>query len=306
MGPRAPSIAGLVAIAGATGFVGRHLAGRRLAAGSPSRCLVRDPARATQILPGAEVVRADLIDPASLKPALDGVATLVHCAAITADHKEAYPGQYQRVHVDGTRNLVRAAKAAGVTRVILMNGLGTRPAKRASYMQTRWEMGQAVQTSGMAWVALQPSVLFGNGAPFIHAFTRMARQFPVMPVLGGRLKLQPLWIEDLVTCLERAIADSRWDGRAIDLGGPEQLTFAEMVQLIMTAAHARRPTVPLPLPVARVQARLFSVLPNPPLVPATLELFDFDNITVPDVIAKEFGFQPRSVRMHLLEHGTDG
>jgi NADH dehydrogenase len=235
-----------------------------------------------------------------------GATVVVHCAAITADHKEAYPGQYRKVHVEGTHNLVRAAREAGVRRIVLMNGLGTRPGSPMSYMQTRWEMGEAVKNSGMAWVALQPSILFGNGAAFVRAFAGLARTLPVMPVLGGSLRLQPLWVEDLVTCLDRCIAEPRWDGRAIDLGGPEQLTFAEMIDLIMTAAQARRPTLPLPLPVAKVQARLFTLLPNPPLTPATLELFDFDNITALDVVPKEFGFQPRSVRAHLREHGIDG
>jgi NADH dehydrogenase len=187
-----------------------------------------------------------------------------------------------------------------------MNGLGTRPGSPKTYMQTRWEMGEAVKNSGMGWVALQPSILFGAGAAFVMAFARLARTLPVMPVLGGGLRLQPLWVEDLTTCLQRCISEPRWDGRAIDLGGPEQLTFAEMIDLIMTAAHARHPTVPLPLPVARLQARVFTLLPNPPLTPATLELFDFDNITTLDVVAREFGFQPRSVRTHLRDHGIDG
>lgn len=296
-----------IAIVGAGGFVGRHLAARLQAAGLSPRCIARDPRRAAGTLPaGADLRAADLLDRASLDSALDGAGTIVHCAAVTADRKERYPGEYRRVHVEGTRNLVEAARARGATRIVLLNGLGTRPGKPGSYMQTRWEMGEAVRQSGLAWVALQPSVLFGDGAAFVAAFARLSRQLPVMPVLSGRTRLQPLWVEDLVTCLSLAVRASRWDGRAIDLGGPEQLTFSEMLDLIMEAARTRRLKVPVPLPLARVQARLFTILPNPPLVPATLELFDFDNVTDLDAVPRHFGFQPRSLREHFREHGLSG
>ena len=91
-----------------------------------------------------------------------------------------------------------------------------------------------------------------------------------MPLLGGGTRLQPLWIEDLAACLAMAVRAPSWDGHALDLGGPEQLTFSEMLDLIMETTGRRRPKVPLPLPMARVQARLMTVLPNPPLVPARL------------------------------------
>ena len=296
----------MIAIVGGTGFVGRHLLRRLRAAGVPVRAVVRESTHAAGLPAGIDLAQADLLDRPALERALSGASVVVHAAAITADRKEAYPGQYRRVHAEGTRNLVEAARAGGVQRIVLLNGLGTRKGGEHSYMRTRWEMGEAVRTSGLGWVALQPSILFGDGAPFPAALARLARTSPVMPVLGGGRKLQPLWIEDLVTCLQRCTEDSRWDGRAIDLGGPDQLSFADVTRLIVQAAALSRPMVPLPLPVARVQARLFSLLPNPPLVPATLELFDFDNITDIDAVRRKFGFEPRSMRTHFAQHGLDG
>ncbi len=298
----------MIAIVGSTGFVGRHLAARLAREGSPLRCLARDPRRATERLPsGTPVVAGDLLDPASLSTALVGVETLMHCAAITANHKEAFPGQYRRVNAEGTRHLMEAATRAGVKRVVLLNGLGTRPGKEGSYMRTRWEMAEAVRTSGLPFVALQPSILFGDGDAFTAALVRLARRAPVMPLLaGGRLKLQPLWVEDLVTCLVRCARDRQWDGRAIDLGGPEQMTMAEVIDLVLETIGVRRAKVPLPVSVAHVPARLLSLLPNPPLVPATLELFDYDNITELNVVRKTFGFTPRSMREHFRTYGLTG
>ncbi len=297
----------MIAIAGSTGFVGRHLAARLAAQGKPLRYLVRDPGKAAAVLPDASrAAAADLLDPASLDRALRGVETLVHCAAITADRKDT-DRLYWRVNVEGTRNLVGAAQRAGVKVIVLMNGLGTKPGTPGSYMRTRWEMGEAVRGSGIAWVALQPSVLFGDHAAFTAAFAQIARWSPVMPLLGGgKLRLQPLWVEDLVGCLTRCVEDRRWDGQAIDLGGPDHLTFAQVIDLILETMRVRRLKAPLPVPVARVQARVMSILPHPPLVPATLELFDFDNITTLDAVPRHFGFGPRRMADHFRDHGLEG
>lgn len=293
----------MIAVVGATGFVGRHLVARLASRGASVRAVARKPAADVS---GVDTVSADLLRPESLQTALHGVETVVHCAAVTADRKEAYPGEYRRVNAEGTRNLVAAARLGGVKRIVLLNGLGTRPGKDGSYMRTRWEMAETVRSSGLAWIALQPSILFGGGAPFPAAIARLARQLPVMPVLGGGRTLQPLWVEDLVTCLMQSIADPRWDGRAIDLGGPEQVTFAQIDDLILATIKVRRLKLPLPLPLARIAARIMSVLPNPPLVPATLELFEFDNTTDLDAVARTFGFQPQSIREHFQDHGLDG
>jgi NADH dehydrogenase len=297
----------VIAVAGSTGFVGRHLV-RRLASQGAVRGLARDPAAAKGLLPSSvEIVQADLLQPDTLGPALSGVDVLVHCAAITADRKETYRGEYARVNGEGTRNLVAAARRTGVKRIVLLNGLGTKEGVDRSYMRTRWEMAEAVRGSGLPWVSPQPSILFGDGAPFPAAIAKLARTSPVVPILGsGRTKLQPLWVEDLCTCLALCVERSTWDGRAMDLGGPEQLAYTEVVRLILAAAHLRRPMLPLPLPLAKIAAQAMSVLPNPPLVPATLELFDFDNATEPDAVQKIFRFAPRSMRTHLQEHGLDG
>ena len=298
----------MIAVAGSTGFVGRHLVRRLAGQGTAVRGLARDPAAAKALLPSSvEIVQADLLQPDTLGPALSGVDVLVHCAAITADRKEAYRGEYARVNGEGTRNLVAAARRTGVKRIVLLNGLGTKQGADRSYMRTRWEMAEAVRGSGLPWVSPQPSILFGDGAPFPAALAKLARGSPLVPILGsGRTKLQPLWVEDLCTCLALCAERSTWDGRAMDLGGPEQLAYTEAVRLILAAAHLRRPMLPLPLPLAKIAAQAMSVLPNPPLVPATLELFDFDNATEPDAVQKIFGFAPRSMRTHLQEHGLDG
>jgi NADH dehydrogenase len=295
----------VVLVTGGTGFVGSHFL-RRLA-GRPLRALVRDRARAR--LPEAvEVVEGDLTQPETLPASVAGAGVVVHAAALTADVKEPYPGAYDAVNGQGTENLVAAAREAGVARLVVMSGLGTRPAPPGTYMATRQRLEEAVRRSGIAFVILQPSVLFGDGAEFVAALARLTRASPVVPVLGGgSLRFQPLWIEDLVTCLARAVDDEALNGRTVPLGGAEYVTLREIQELIAQALGKRRLLVPLPVPVARVQARLLAaVLPRPPLTPASLELFGFENATSLDACEKAFGFRPRGFREHLLAHGLEG
>jgi NADH dehydrogenase len=297
----------MILVTGANGFVGSHFLRRMVEAREgPIRAMVRSRAKAPSV-EGVEVVEADLTRPETLAPAVSGVSVVVHAAAITANVKEPYPGAYEAINRVGTENLVAAAKAAGVSLIVVMSGLGTKPAPKGTYMATRWGLEEAVRNSGIAHVILQPSVLFGDGAEFISALSRLARAFPVLPLIGGgKTRFQPLWIEDLVTCLVASVKGGRLPNTSVALGGSEYATFKEVLQTICQAMSVRRLMVPLPLPVARVQARLMSLLPNPPLTQGTLELFSFDNATDLDAVDRNFGFHPRGFREHIKERGIAG
>jgi uncharacterized protein YbjT (DUF2867 family) len=298
----------MILVTGASGFIGGHVVRRLHESGAgPIRAMVRSRSKARG-LDGVDVVEADLTRPETIGPAVAGVGVIVHAAAITANLKEPYPGAYDAINRGGTENLVAAAAGAGVTRIVVMSGLGTRPAPKGTYMATRWGLEEAVRNSHISHVILQPSVLFGDGAEFVAALSRLARVSPVLPLLGGgRVRFQPLWIEDLVTCLLTCVKGDPALAGAIPLGGGEYATFKEVIETICTAMSVRRMLVPLPLPIARMQARLMAALmPNPPLTPATLELFSFDNSTDLDAVDRQFGFHPRGFGEHLRAHGIAG
>lgn len=301
----------MILVTGASGYVGGRLAARLAGEGRAVRALVRDRRR-YQAPPGVEVVEGDVTRPPTLDPALAGVARVVHAAAIVGSHREPARGAYELVNRVGTENLVAGAVRAGVERVVLISGLGTRPAPAGTYMATRWGMEEAVRRGGIPFVILQPSVLFGRDAEFVTALASLLRVAPVAPLLGGGgLRFQPLWIEDLLTCLVQALDDRSADGsslagRAIPLGGSEQVTFREILAEIGRASGHRRPGIPLPLFAARVQASILAaVMRNPPLTPAAVELFSFENATEIDAVDRTFGFHPAGFTAHLRAHGLD-
>lgn len=293
----------MILVTGAGGFVGRNLV-RRLAGGQV-RGLVRDRSRMEPV-EGVELFEGDVTREETLAPALEGVDVVVHCAAITGDRKEPYRGAYDAVNRAGTANLMRAAEASGAQRVVLLSGLGTRPGRRGSYMATRWGMEEAVRASPLAYTIIQPSVLFGRGAPFVGALAQLVRSAPVVPVVAPRCRLQPLWCEDLVSCLALAAGSDRWVGRAIALGGGDTLDMASVMRTVVEGLGVRRALVPMPPLLARVPARAMTLtLRRPPLTPAALELLSFDNVAGPGVCELEFGVEAAGFRDHVRERGLE-
>jgi uncharacterized protein YbjT (DUF2867 family) len=299
----------MILITGATGFIGRHLVARLAQNGERPRCLVRDVKRAAQILPAekVELVRGDTTRAETLTSALQGVETVIHAAFMTADRKQSQGNQYYATNVQGTANLIKAARAAGVARIIEVSGLGTRPDKPGSYMEGRFEAERMLKESGLNWTIIQPSVLFGKGSPFIKGLTDLIRTSPVVPLIGGgKIRFQPIYVEDVVTVVLKVLQEpERTDGKTYTIGGPGYYTFTQIIDMLVRAMHTSRIEVPAPTPLVGIGAAVMEVvLPKPPLTRAAMSLFTFDNITDLNSVEKNFGFTPLSFSTYLAEQGV--
>jgi uncharacterized protein YbjT (DUF2867 family) len=291
-----------VLVTGSSGYVGRRLVVRLAERGSPVRALVR---RARGDLPeGVEMVAGDVTDAASLMRACEGADVVVNLAAITADRKPP-PGGYDRVNAEGPAALATAARTAGVRRFVHLAGIDTTIGEPGPYLAGRRRGDAAVLASGVESVAiLRPSIMFGGrDSAFVRALARLVRFAPAVPVPGdGTLRLQMVWVEDVVRCILQ-LADDMRPGQ-FPIGGPDQPTYDEVLDTIgegLGKRHVRK--VHLPIPLFSVQARLLSVLPSPPLTPAALELFASDNTTTPDAIEQQFNFHPRGFAEHVRREG---
>jgi uncharacterized protein YbjT (DUF2867 family) len=301
----------MILITGATGFIGRHLVARLVERGERPRCLVRDPGRAASVLPidKVELVAGATTQPVSLEVALRGVDTVVHAAFMTADRKQARGNSYEATNVQGTTNLVNAALASGVRRMIEISGLGTRPDRPGSYMQGRYLAEEVLKKSALEWSIIQPSVLFGKGAPFFKGLAGLIRSAPVVPLIaGGRVRFQPIYVEDVVTVILKVLDDAQGShNKTFTIGGPEYYTFRELIDLLMQTMHTRRFTLPLPLSLAGLGATVMElVLPHPPITRAALTLFTFDNITALHAVERDFGFKPLALSEYLAHRGQEG
>ena len=299
----------MILVTGATGYVGRHLVARLAQEGERPRCLVRDIKRAASILPAeqVELVAGDTTLPATLAPALQGVDTIVHAAFMTADHKQSDGNHYGVTNVQGTANLVKAAQAAGVKRIIEMSGLGTRPDKPGTYMQGRYQAERMLKESGLDWTIIQPSVLFGKDAPFIKGLADLIRTSPVVPLIGGgKMQFQPIYVGDVVTVVLKVLQEpERTNHKTYTIGGPEYYTFTQVIDALLRAMHKNRIKAPAPRPLVGIGAAVMeAVLPKPPLTKAAMTLFSFDNITEINAVERDFGFTPLAFSKFLAEQGV--
>ena len=300
----------MILVTGAAGFSGSRIIARLIQQGARPRAMVRSQESAKRRLPpqGYEIVYADTTRPETLRPALAGIETVIHCAFLTADRKPGPGVTYFETNTTGTRNLVAAAREVGVKRIVTLGGLGTRQGKRGSYMETRFLADQAVKNSGLDWAILGPSIQFGAGAAFFRGLADLITSTPlVTPVIGsGNLRFQPVWVEDVVTCLLAMVNEpGKYEGQFIEIGGPEIYTYNEILDMLMEALGKRRLKAPGPKPIAKLAATAMSaVLANPPITPAAIELFEFENTATLDSIPYHFGFQPASLRAWIAEHGV--
>ena len=276
-----------VLVTGGTGFVGPHVVHALRTRETPVRALVRDPARATRLTAwGVELVTGDVTDPASLRAACEGVDALVHLVAIIRGR----PTDFERVMVEGTRNVVAAAQEAGVRRFVLASALGLdeRTKDAVPYFAAKWEMERAVLESGLGHVIFRPSFVFGRDGGVLPTFVRLARFAPVTPIVGsGRRRLQPIWIEDLAEYYALAVAEQAAASRTFELGGPEAVSWNEFWERLKRVLGVRRPSVHVPFGAMRLQATLTERLPGAPVTRDQLTMLELGDNVVTDPSAVE-------------------
>jgi uncharacterized protein YbjT (DUF2867 family) len=291
-----------VLVTGASGYLGRRLVPRLAERGTPVRALVHHSRG--ELPGGVEAVEGDVTDTGSLARACEGVDVVINLASITADRKPP-SGGYDRVNAEGPAALATAARTAGVRRLVHLAGIDTTTGEPGTYLAGRRRGDAAVLASGVESVAiLRPSIMFGGrDSAFVKALARLVRFAPAVPVPGdGSVRLQMVWVEDVVRCIMQLAEDMR-PGQ-FPIGGPDQPTYDEVLDIIGEGLGKRRVRkVHLPVPVFSAQARLMSVLPAPPLTPAALELFASDNTTTADAIEQQFNFRPRGFAEHVRREG---
>ena len=188
---------------------------------------------------------------------------MVHLASVVANVKETSTVNYARINDQGTAHLVKATQSAGVKHFIYLGGVNTLPGSDGSYIRTRWNAEQHVKQSGLPYSILEPSILFGDHAAFFTALADLARRAPIVPVPGnGALRFQPVWVEDVVTCITMLLAEGGKD-ETIPIGGPAFYSYDDLLDLIFKTLGKNRIKLHVPLPLMKLGAgAMQAILPN--------------------------------------------
>jgi uncharacterized protein YbjT (DUF2867 family) len=289
----------MILVTGGTGYVGSRLVQKLVEQGRPVRLLVRDTAEGMRKFPtGVEFARGDVTEPETLPAAMAGVETVIHLVAII---RERGGLTFEKVNYQGTVNVVDAEKEAGVRRHLQMSALGVLRDPNFPYHDTKYRAEQYVKASGLDWTIFRPSIIFGTGDQFFSTLAGLAK-LPAPFVLpdGGTAQFQPVWLWDVIDAFIAALDDPLTIGQTYELGGPEIMSYKEMVSVLMDVTGKHRPMLPLPAALLKPAAFLFDkVLPKPPVTPEQLKMLRLDNSSKDSATATLIGRLPKSLREGL-------
>jgi len=286
----------MIAVTGGTGFVGRHLIARLLREGERVRAFARHPAD----LDGAEVIACDVTDEAPLAAAIRECSALIHLVGIIEETGEQ---TFDRVHVEGTRSVVGACRSAGVSRLLYVSALGARPDARSHYHCSKWQAEECVRESRLAATIFRPSVIFGRGGGFVRQLREFIRTARILPIVGsGTGLIQPIWVEDVVSCLVVALRRQETVSETFELGGPAAYGFEQLLDLVAEGEGLDLPKVHLPVSLAKLAVAVFSRLtPRFPITPDQLTMLIEDNVCDIAKMRETFGIEPADLQDHLSD-----
>jgi uncharacterized protein YbjT (DUF2867 family) len=236
---------GSILITGATGFIGRRLTQRLLDDGFSVRCMVR---RTTPAMPdGAEIVQGDLLEPGTLGQALAGIDTAYYLVHSMSGGRAGF----ERRDRDAAENFVAAANRANVRRVIYLGGLGETGDDLSEHLKSRLAVADILKKGTFATTFLRAAVFIGAGGASFEMIRALVKHLPVMITPRWVMtRCQPIDVGDVIDYLAGCLIDERTSGRTFDIGGPEVLTYREMMERL-----------------ARIQGKKLYILPVPVLTP---------------------------------------
>jgi len=265
---------------GGSGFIGRYVVKRLAAAGYVVRVAVRYPEGALFLKPMGAVgqivpIAAGVTNPAAIARAVEGADAVVNLVGILAERR---PGDFLRIQAEGAKAIAAASASSGVKRLVQLSAIGADPASPSSYASSKGTGEQAARAAFPAATILRPSIVFGPEDQFFNRFARIAALSPVMPVIAGATRFQPVYVGDVADAVMASLARAEAAGRVYELGGPRVYTFRELLAWILAETRRRRTLLDVPMWLASLQARVLENLPGKMLTRDQLLLLSQDNV----------------------------
>jgi len=283
-----------VVVFGGTGFLGRRVVLHLLDRNRPVRVASRHSDRGRSLF-GADVesVRADVHDANAVRDALKGAAAAVNAISL---YVERGKDTFQLIHVDAARRIARCARESGVEKLVHVSGIGSDPASNSSYIRSRGQGEQAVRTELEGAIIVRPAVMFGPDDAFLTVLIKLLKWLPAYPLFGrGLTKLQPAHVEDVAEAIVR-LSEHDHPERVFEFGGPDVLSYRQLLERIARRAGIKRLLVPVPFSLWYLLARTSQVLPSSPVTVNQVELMEVDTIASPTMPGfATFGIVPRSI-----------
>ena len=290
-----------IAVTGATGFIGWHLVNRLLAAGHEVVALVHTNSGEGTAGKGVTRAAGSVEDVPSLEAAFNGVAAVYHLVGLIAESKVA---TFEQTVVRGTENVVVACQATGVSRIIFLSAMGAAADAPSQYHRTKHRAEQVILSSDLEGVILRSSVVYGPGDRFMSRLAKLITRLPLTPVIGnGKYRLQPIFIRDLTEIMYRALTTDEAVGRVVDVGGPEQLEYLEILDILKSVLGRKRLNFFFPTAFMSLIMRIMEMVIKPaPLTRDQLVMMEMGNTGDVREMVKLFGVKPVSFAQGLRSY----
>ncbi|MEM9497527.1 MAG: complex I NDUFA9 subunit family protein [Pseudomonadota bacterium] len=244
-----------VTIFGGSGFVGRYIVRRLVAAGWSVRLAVRHPSNAAFLTETADSdavvsIKASIVRDNDVRQALEGAEVVVNCVG-TFDMRGS--NNFVAIQNEGATRIARSAQDLGLSRMVHLSSIGADANSASLYSRTKAEGEAGVLQYMPDAVILRPSVIFGPEDAFFNRFATMAKFAPILPVVGANTRFQPVFVDDVAEAAAKGVTGDA-PGGIYELGGPDVKSFGELMQIMLHQIGKRRPVIDIPMPLARVMA----------------------------------------------------
>jgi NADH dehydrogenase len=291
----------MILVTGGTGFIGKALIRNLVEAGYPVRTLIRPSSRSPDLPRGVPVEApvSGLSDERGLRAAMVGVKAVYHLAGV--EHRGAY-ADLMAVDIQGTRQVSRAAADAGVERLFYLSHLDADRASAYPVLKAKAIAEEYVRRSGVDHTIFRSAIVYGPNDGFTTGLAGLLNTLPYFFLMpgDGRTLLQPLWVEDLVTCLTWALEDELTRNQTYEIGGPEYITFQQIAEFVMEVCEVQRRLVPMRPPYLRaITVVLEAILPGLPISVYWLDYLAANRTCALDTIPRAFHLMPARMTQRL-------
>ena len=289
----------LVLVTGATGFLGRRVVRQLQEHGHDVRCLVHTPGRERLFSERTvDVHYGSVLDLDALSELLHDVGAVIHLVSTIRQLKGA---TYDQINRRGVGNMVAAARDNGIRHFIQVSAIGATDDPAYAYLYSKWRGEREVVSGGVPYTIIRSSLMFGEGDGFLNPLAGLTKVFPVLPVVGsGRNRFQPIAVDDVARCIVSAVEREDLKGKIIEIGGPQQLSYNEILTIVARTMGTWRPRVHLPVWLVYLAAAVLGRLQTRPVATADqLRMLAIRNVAEPGTVEHTFGFTPRTLEGNI-------
>jgi uncharacterized protein YbjT (DUF2867 family) len=284
----------MILLTGATGFIGRTLVRQLSSIGYPLRTLIRPSLQTPRLPKGVpvEVAVVSLADKRGLRAALRDVDAIIHLASA---ENQGSRGSLLTADIQGTENLVEAASDAGVDRIVYLSHIGASRSSAYPAFKAKGIAEEHIRNGKVPYTILRSSLVYGPEDHFTNNLSGLIRaSVGVFPIpSGGRTVVQPVWVEDLATCILWSLENEDTLNKVYELGGSEFFTLQQIIETIMETTHRKRFLVPLsPITLRALTVFFEGVIPNFPISSFWLDYFAVNRTCAVDSMPRVFGLMP--------------